>query len=72
MGPAKSIWVSWFGSVRLGNCSSCVLGINALMFLLLSMHCLQALALETISEWICGHHINLASTSIPAWPGCLW
>ena len=62
----------FLGSVRLGSFPCYVLGITALRFLTFSMHCLQALAMETISEWICGHHINLARASITACPGCLW
>ena len=30
------------------------------------------LAFATISEWICGHHTNLANANIPTCPGCLW
>ena len=69
MGPAKSIWISSFGSCSGGRFANFDFGIIGFKFLPIFMHGWQFCVRVTISLWILGNHIMFAKCIIPDWPG---
>ena len=60
IGPAKSIWISSFGSYNGGSSLYLFFGIRGFKFLPVLVHCLHLCASATISRCIWGYHISWA------------
>ena len=69
IGPAKSIFISSFGSPGFGSWPKLDLGNIGFRFLPWSRHCLQFSARSAIVRCIWGKEIRLARRIIPTWPG---
>ena len=75
IGPAKSIWISWFGSVKISSLFFSVDGICVVLFLPAALQLGHVSAFFWITLCIPGHQKTSASWSIMAadvWPWCSW